>query len=94
MEALMREAVQVAHMEGINLGETDIDEWYSFLNSLAPDGKTSMLQDIEAGRRTEIEIFAGKVVELGHKHGIATPVNETLVRIVRVLEASEQNLPR
>jgi 2-dehydropantoate 2-reductase len=90
MEALMREAVQVAQLEGINLGEADISEWYTFLNALSPDGKTSMLQDVEAGRKTEMEIFGGKVVELGQKHGIATPVNETLVWIIRVLEARKQ----
>jgi 2-dehydropantoate 2-reductase len=86
----MREAVQVAQLEGINLGEADISEWYTFLNALSPDGKTSMLQDVEAGRKTEMEIFGGKVVELGQKHGIATPVNETLVWIIRVLEARKQ----
>lgn len=90
MEALMREAVQVAQLEGINLGEADISEWYTFLNALSPDGKTSMLQDVEAGRKTEMEIFGGKVVELGQKHAIATPVNETLVWIIRVLEARKQ----
>ena len=45
-----------------------------------------MLQDIEAGRETEVEIFGGKVVELGRTHGIPTPVNETVARIIRVLE--------
>jgi 2-dehydropantoate 2-reductase len=45
-----------------------------------------MLQDIEAGRKTEVEIFAGKVVELGRKHGIPTPVNLTVLQIVQVLE--------
>jgi 2-dehydropantoate 2-reductase len=45
-----------------------------------------MLQDIEAGRKTEIEIFAQKVVDLGKIHGIPTPVNQTLLQIVRVLE--------
>jgi 2-dehydropantoate 2-reductase len=86
MEALMREVVVLAKAGGINLVEKDIDDWYGFLKTLSPRGKTSMLQDIEAGRKTEIEIFAGKVVELGKTHGIPTPVNETLLRIISVLE--------
>ena len=45
-----------------------------------------MLQDIEAGRKTEAEVFGGKAVEMGRTCGIPTPVNETVLRIIRVLE--------
>ncbi len=86
MEALMHEVVVLAKAAGIDLVEKDIDDWYGFLNTLSSVGKTSMLQDIEAGRKTEVEIFGGKVVELGKTYGIPTPVNETLLRIIRVLE--------
>jgi 2-dehydropantoate 2-reductase len=86
MEALMREVLVLAQVAGVNLVEQDLDEWYSTLNTLSPQGKTSMLQDIEAGRKTEVEIFGGKVVELGQAHGIPTPVNQTVLRIIRVLE--------
>ena len=86
MESLMREVIVLAHRAGVNLQEEDLGEWYSVLKSLSPKGKTSMLQDIEAGRKTEVEIFAGKVVELGNSLGIPTPVNQVLLNIVRVLE--------
>jgi len=86
MEALMREVLALARAEGVNLVEQDVDDWYRFLSTLSPGGKTSMLQDIEARRKTEVEVFGGKVVELGRLHGIATPVNETVLRIIRVLE--------
>ena len=49
-----------------------------------------MLQDIEAERKTEVEMFAGKVVELGQTHGVATPVNQAVYRIIRVLERNFQ----
>ncbi|MCK4901495.1 MAG: hypothetical protein KAS38_22120, partial [Anaerolineales bacterium] len=71
---------------GVNLGENDVEDWYKVLNTLSPQGKTSMLQDIEAKRKTEVEIFGGKVVELGEAYGISTPVNHTLLRIIQVLE--------
>jgi len=87
METLMREVIALAEAEGVDLSEGDIRAWYGFMNALSPEGKTSMLQDVEAGRKTEVEMFAGKVVELGAKHGIATPVNETLLRIIHVLES-------
>jgi 2-dehydropantoate 2-reductase len=37
-----------------------------------------MLQDVEASRKTEVVMFAGKVIELGKRLGVATPVNEQL----------------
>ncbi len=91
MEASMFEVIELAKCAGVNLSEKDIDDWYPFLNGLSPQGKTSMLQDIEAGRKTEIEIFAGKVVEIGkNMYGIPTPVNRTLLQIVQVLEMSNK----
>jgi 2-dehydropantoate 2-reductase len=70
----------------VNLGEQDLDAWYAVLKTLSPEGRTSMLQDIEALRKTEVEVFAGKIVELGRNHHIPTPVNQTVLRIIRVLE--------
>jgi 2-dehydropantoate 2-reductase len=86
MEALMKEVIALTDVMDVNLTNRDIEEWYSFLNVLSPQGKTSMLQDIEARRKTEVEIFGGKVVELGKTHGVATPVNQTVLQIIRVLE--------
>jgi 2-dehydropantoate 2-reductase len=86
MEALMREVIDLARASGVNLTEQDIDNWYPVLNTLSPQGKTSMLQDLEAGRKTEVDIFAGKVVELGHTFGIPTPVNQAVLHMIRVLE--------
>ena len=86
MESAMREVIALAKAAGVHLSEQDLEEWYSILFGLGPEGKTSMLQDIEARRKTEVEMFAGKVVELGHKYGIPTPVNETLLRIIKVKE--------
>jgi 2-dehydropantoate 2-reductase len=86
MRSLMMEVVQVSKVAGVNLEEKDIDDWEKFLISLSSEGKTSMFQDIEAGRKTEVEIFGGKVVDLGKKYSVPTPVNEAMLRIIRVLE--------
>ncbi|MBW2561489.1 MAG: 2-dehydropantoate 2-reductase, partial [Deltaproteobacteria bacterium] len=86
MEALMKEVIALTDVMDVDLTNRDIEEWYPFLGVLSPEGKTSMLQDIEAGRKTEVEIFGGKVVELGEAHGVTTPVNQTILRIIRVLE--------
>jgi 2-dehydropantoate 2-reductase len=86
MEAAMREVITVAQAARVNLVMDDIDGWYPVLNTLHPQGKTSMLQDVEAGRETEVDIFAGKVVELGQTYGIPTPVNELLLHAIKVIE--------
>jgi 2-dehydropantoate 2-reductase len=89
MEALMREVIALAGPAGVNLGEPDIADWRRVLETLSPAGKTSMLQDVEAGRKTEVEIFGGTVVALGQRHDVPTPVNRTLFQIIRVLEGAE-----
>ena len=49
--------------------------------------RSSMLQDVEAGRKTEIDYLNGAVVRLGQSHGIATPVNGAVASLVRAREA-------
>ena len=86
MEALMGEVIALAGPAGVDLTPKDIADWCRVLQSLSPAGKTSMLQDIEAGRKTEVEIFGGTVVALGERYGVPTPVNRTLLQVIRVLE--------
>ena len=86
MEALMREVIELAGVVGVDLSEQDLGKWYGFLMQLSPEGKSSMLQDIEAGRKTEVEIFSGKICELGAEHGVFTPVNRTVLQIIKVME--------
>jgi 2-dehydropantoate 2-reductase len=88
MDALMSEVVELAQASQINLTRQDVLDWYPVLKSLSPEGKTSMLQDVEAGRQTEVDVFGGKVVSLGKSLGITTPVNQTIVQIIRVIENS------
>ncbi|HMA66992.1 MAG TPA: ketopantoate reductase family protein [Desulfosalsimonadaceae bacterium] len=90
MEALMQEVIAVAKAGAIELTRNDLDEWNAVLQGLSPLGKTSMLQDMEAGRKTEVEVFGKKVVELGKQHDLPTPVNRTLLQIIRVLEQNRR----
>ena len=86
MRSLMQEVVDVAVQAGIDLRSEDIEAWEQVMMTLSPQGKTSMLQDVEAGRKTEVEIFAGRVVALGQKYDVPTPVNATVQRIIKVIE--------
>ena len=78
MLALMDEVIAVAGAEGIALGEADLATWDGVLAGQPTDGRTSMLQDVLAGRPTEVDIFAGRVVALGARHGIPTPYNQAM----------------
>lgn len=86
MKAAMREVIAIANAEGISLHEHDIEEFIHFLHTLSPEGKTSMLQDVEARRKTEVEMFAGDVCRLGAKYEVPTPVNDMLLLMIRALE--------
>jgi 2-dehydropantoate 2-reductase len=88
------EVVALSARAGIALAPADVDRMFPIIAGLAPDGKTSMLQDVEAGRKTEVEIFAGAVVDLGRRHGVPTPVNEVLGRAIGALEALARAVPR
>jgi 2-dehydropantoate 2-reductase len=83
------EVLMIGNKAGIGIDQTDMDTFLNIVNGLNPAGKTSMLQDIEAGRKSELDIFAGMVIELGKEFDVPTPVNETLFSIIRAMETME-----
>ncbi|MGJ9460537.1 ketopantoate reductase family protein [Oceanobacillus sp. CF4.6] len=87
MEQAMYEVVEISKSIGVHLTEEDVRNYRPILMNLAPDGQTSMLQDIEANRKTEVEYFAGKVCELGKKYHIPTPVNDQLYKMITIIES-------
>ncbi|AEV30104.1 2-dehydropantoate 2-reductase [Sphaerochaeta pleomorpha str. Grapes] len=81
-----KEVQAVAKAEGIILTDAMIEANYKTITSLGTEGKTSMFQDMEAGRKTENQWFCGTVVDLGQRHNIPTPVCETLSLLVEGCE--------
>jgi 2-dehydropantoate 2-reductase len=82
---IIEECSLVAEAEGIRFEhglETEVDRKIRGYTNYS-----SMYQDIAKGKRTEIGFINGKIVELGRIHGIRTPVNETLVGLIRFMEA-------
>jgi 2-dehydropantoate 2-reductase len=82
------EATAVATALGF---EIDAQERIDTIHSLLGQGagaKASMLQDFEAGRRTEIDVINGAVVAAADDVGVSTPVNRALVRLVKGWEAA------
>ena len=87
MLAAQREVIAVANAKGVGLTETDLDAWQSVLAKLGPDNYTSMAQDALAGRPTEVDIFAGTMIELGRETGVPVPVNTTLYGLLKAAES-------
>jgi 2-dehydropantoate 2-reductase len=86
MESAMREVMAVAEAKNVQLSQADLENWFSVLSGLSAEGRPSMLQDVEARRKTEVEMFAGKMIQLGKALHIPVPVNEAFFRIIRVIE--------
>lgn len=76
---LMNEVEQIAVAEKVNNPYDLRLEVLEFVNSMPYDSKTSMLQDVLAGRKPEFDIFAKTIIELGKKHGISTPYNQRVI---------------
>ena len=82
---ILKEVQSLAKAEGVNNTDVMIDETIEHLHTMIPEGKTSMLQDVEAGRKTEVDMFAGTVIELGRKHNIETPYNKVLKELIDII---------
>lgn len=74
----MKEVVELSKWEGINLADSEVDNYINIIKTLAPDGYPSMAQDRKAKRYSEVEMFAGTVLALAKKHNLSVPANEFL----------------
>ena len=86
LENIMLEVVEIAKAKGVKNTQTMIDEAFNSFDKMIPEGKTSMLQDIEAGRKTEVEIFAGTVIKMGEEYNIPTPYNKFLKEMIEAVD--------
>lgn len=84
--AAMREVIRIANQLGVDIGQDDIDRQEHTLGRLPYNNKPSTLQDLEAGKHTEVDMFAGTVVKLGKELGIDTPVCEMFYHGIHLIE--------
>ena len=84
--AVMSEAESVAKKLGVEIGVT-IEQRLEGAEKVGHH-KTSMLQDIEAGKPTELEAIVGAVIELGEKLALELPNTKSVYACVKLLEAS------
>lgn len=59
-----------------------------------PSARSSMWEDLERHRLTEIDLLNGEIIRLGKKHGVATPLNSKLYELVRSAERDQRGSPQ
>jgi 2-dehydropantoate 2-reductase len=91
VSGLVDEGKAVAAAEGIEL-DADPEELidHAAKPEVAYDHKASMLQDVEARRATEIDYLNGGIARFGQESGVATPLNRTILALVKGVERSWQ----
>lgn len=86
-EAAVREALMVARAEGVHLADDVLDHVLAVAKATASN-RSSMRQDTEGQRPTEIEAINGAVVRYAQKHGLSAPINWTLTQLVKIKEGT------
>ncbi|MCE5244006.1 MAG: ketopantoate reductase family protein [Desulfobacteraceae bacterium] len=84
--AAVEEAVRVVRARGCGVREGIVERVLEVAAATAVN-RSSMGQDVDRMKRTEIDAINGAIVNAGREIGISTPVNETLTRLVKILEA-------
>ncbi len=83
-QAAVAEAIAVGRAAGVPLAQADPERvWHQVRAGLPDDFAPSMLQSLRAGARTEIDVINGAVCRWGARLGVPTPINDTLVAIVK-----------
>ena len=90
----MEEVVALGSKLGVAISAADIDSLFAILDTLGAEGKTSMLQDVEAQRKTEVDAFAKVVVDEAARLGILVPANTMLYRMISCIEQSYGEISR
>jgi 2-dehydropantoate 2-reductase len=87
IRAMVLEGVAAANASGVAVEAQPILDLTQVSVTDHADHEASMLQDVKAGRRTEVDAINGAIVRAARTAGVATPVTETLWRLVKLEEA-------
>jgi 2-dehydropantoate 2-reductase len=87
MVSAMQEVIGLSEKEGVYLTQDDLHYWLSILDTLNPEGKPSMQQDMEAKRCSEVELFAGTVLKRSGRYEMSSPTNRMLYDRIKAAES-------
>ena len=85
MVTLAREVAAVARAEGIALGDAEAERAAIEAATATGENISSMRQDVEAGRTTEIEFLTRPLLQLARKHGMVLPLTAEVTARIRAL---------
>lgn len=86
VQLVVRETVAVAGQAGVILDADALCAMAVDVARRTAINRCSMLVDVTAGKRTEIEFINGAIARIGRQHGVPAPVNETLTLLVQAIE--------
>jgi 2-dehydropantoate 2-reductase len=86
--AVLHEAESIAAAEGVDLSGIDLENRLNQVLESTATNVCSMLQDVRAGNRTEIDSLCGEIVRRGESHGIPTPLNGQMLAAIHGIEQS------
>ena len=89
-DGLRKELMAIAAAKGIDLSV--VDKSGTRGSAVLPSARYSTLQDIDAGRHTEIDMFSGALMRMGKELGIPTPYNEYTYHMIKALEEKNDGL--
>ena len=90
----MKEVAAIAQKKGISIGKEEIEMQNKTILTIPYPNKPSALQDLEAFKHTEIDMFAGTVIQMGRELGIPTPICEMFYHGIHVLEEKNDGIIR
>ena len=90
----MKEVAAIAQKKGISIGKKEIEMQNKTILTIPYPNKPSTLQDLEAFKHTEIDMFAGTVIQMGRELGIPTPICEMFYHGIHVLEEKNDGIIR
>jgi 2-dehydropantoate 2-reductase len=83
VKAAIRETVAVARARGVQIPDKVIDDVERSFVALPPHMKSSMLEDLERGRRLELPWLSGAVVRIGKELGVDTPTHRFIATVLK-----------
>jgi 2-dehydropantoate 2-reductase len=83
MQSAIEEAVHVGRARGVPLPEPLMDEIMRMVTALPPESKSSMLEDLERGKRLELPWLSGAIVRLGREAGVPTPIHQFIATALK-----------
>ena len=89
-DGLRRELEAVAAAKGIDMSKADASSGHG--SAVPPSARYSTLQDIDAGRHTEIDMFSGVLIKMGKELGVPTPYNEYTYHMIKALEEKNDGM--